>query len=113
MGYGLKNTLNSEGTEKKRWRKERLVNTSQEKEKRERVFDNSMKLFGAWNALCEFSIYRENSQLISEKLWKQVIHILDLVQKNISIESQNILYWVQKYIILCTKIYFRSSTKIY
>jgi len=47
MGYGLKNTLNSEGTEKKRWRKERLVNTSQEKEKIERV-PNSMKLFGVF-----------------------------------------------------------------
>ena len=31
-------------------------------------------LFGVWNALCELSIYRENSQLISEKLWEQVIH---------------------------------------
>ena len=44
--YGLKNTLNSEGTEKRRWREERLINTSQEREKRERVPDNSMKLFG-------------------------------------------------------------------
>ena len=56
-------------------REERLVkNTSQEREKRERVPDNSMKLFGVWNALCELSIYRKNSQLISEKLWEQVIH---------------------------------------
>ena len=52
----------------------RLVNTSQKREKRERVPDNSMKLFGVWNALCELSIYRKNSQLISEKLWEQVIH---------------------------------------
>ena len=43
--YGLKNTLNSEGTKKMRWRKEILINTSQEREKRERVPDNSMKLF--------------------------------------------------------------------
>jgi len=35
-------------------------------EKRERVLDNSVELFGVWNARCEFSIYRENSQLISE-----------------------------------------------
>jgi hypothetical protein len=55
-------------------RDERLVNTSQEREKRERVPDNSMKLFGVWNALCELSIYRKNSQLRSEKLWEQVIH---------------------------------------
>ena len=53
--------------------------------------------FGVRNALCELSIYRENSQLISEKLWEQVIHILYLV-KNISIEYQNIL--------LSTKIYY-------
>ena len=44
-GYGLKNTLNSEGTKKRKWRKERHVNTSQEREKRVRVPDNSMKLF--------------------------------------------------------------------
>jgi len=28
------------------------------------------------------------------------------------VEYQNISYWVQKYIIFSTKIYFRSSTKI-
>ena len=55
-------------------REERLVNTSQEREKRERVLDNSMKLFGVWNVLCELSIYRKNPQLISEKLWEQVIY---------------------------------------
>ena len=37
--------------------------------------------FGVWNALCELSIYRESSQQISEKLWEQVILILELVQK--------------------------------
>jgi len=51
--------------------------------------------FGVLNALCELSIYRENSQLKSEKLWEQVIH---LVQKNPNC--------VQKYIILSTKIYY-------
>ena len=30
--------------------------------------------FGVQNALCELSIYRENSQLVSEKLWEKVIH---------------------------------------
>jgi len=61
--YELKTIINSEGTlnrkgtmvlktllipkgQKMRWREERLVNTSQEREKRERVPDNSMKLFG-------------------------------------------------------------------
>jgi len=55
--------------------------------------------FDVWNALCELSIYRESSQLISEKLWEQVILILDLVQKylNLSIkiyhiEFKNILF---------------------
>jgi len=33
---------------KRRLREERLVNTSQEREKRERVPDNSMKLFGVF-----------------------------------------------------------------
>ena len=51
--------------------------------------------FGVWNALCELSIYRENSQLKSEKLWEQVTH---LVQKNLNC--------VPKYIILSTKIYY-------
>ena len=50
------------------------------------------------NALCKLFIYRENTQLISNKLWEQVIHILDLVQ--------NISNWVSKYIILSTKVYY-------
>ena len=69
----LRTLLISKGQEGGR-REERLVNTSQEREKRERVPNNSMKLFGVWNVLCELSIYRKNSQLISEKLWEQVIH---------------------------------------
>jgi len=35
-------------------------------------------IFGVWNALYEFYIYRENSQIISEKLWEQVIHYFDI-----------------------------------
>ena len=42
--YDLKNTLNSEGTEKRRRIEERLANTSQEREKRERVLGNSIEL---------------------------------------------------------------------
>ena len=41
-------------------REERLVNTSQEREKRERVLDNSMKLFGVIFELGELSFYRES-----------------------------------------------------
>ena len=55
--------------------------------------------FDVWNALCELFIYRESSQLISGKLWEQVILILDLVQKisQLStkiyhIEHKNILF---------------------
>jgi len=35
--------------------------------------------FGVWNELNDLPIYRKKSQLICEKLWEQVIHILDLV----------------------------------
>ena len=48
--------------------------------------------FPVWNALGELSIYRENSQLKSEKLWEQVIHLV-----------QKYLNCVPKYIILSTK----------
>ena len=44
------------------------------------------------------SINCENSQLKSEKLWEQVIHIFDLAQKYLNC--------VPKYIILSTKIYY-------
>jgi len=46
--------------QKKRWREERLVNTSLERENRERVPDNSMKLFGVIFELGELSFYRES-----------------------------------------------------
>jgi hypothetical protein len=39
---------------------------------------HQLLIFGVWNALCELSIYRENSQLIIEKLWEQVIHYFDV-----------------------------------
>ena len=60
---------------------EGLVNTSRRREKRGKTQEALTMNFGVQNALCELSIYRENSQLISEKLWEQVIHILDIVQK--------------------------------
>ena len=59
------------------------VNTSRRRERRGKTQEASTVNFGVLNALCELSIYRESSQLISEKLWEQVILILDLVQ-NIS-----------------------------
>ena len=52
---------------------EGLVNTSRRRAKRGKTQEASTVNFGVWNARCEFSIYRENLQLISEKLWEQVI----------------------------------------
>jgi len=59
---------------------EGLANTSRRSEKRGKTEASTVN-FGVFNALCKLSIYRENSQLTSEKLLEQVIHILDLVQK--------------------------------
>ena len=73
---------------------ERLVNTSRRREKRRKAHEASIVSF-VRNALCELSIYRENSQLKSGKLWEQVIR---LVQKYPNC--------VPKYIILSTKIYY-------
>jgi len=73
---------------------ERLVNTSRMREKRRKAQETSTVNFGLWNGLCELSIYRENSQLKSEKLWEQVINLV-----------QKYLDCVPKYIILSTKIY--------
>jgi len=53
MDYGLKNTLNFEGTKG-------LVNTSRRRKKRGKTQEASTVNFGVWNALCELSIYREN-----------------------------------------------------
>ncbi|AES78099.1 hypothetical protein MTR_7g024530 [Medicago truncatula] len=49
---------------------EGLVNTSLRREKRGKTHEASTVNFGVWNALCELSIYRESSHLISEKLWE-------------------------------------------
>ena len=77
---------------------EGLVNTSRRREKRGKTQEASTVNFGVQNALCDLSIYRESSQLISEKLWEQVILILDIVQKYLKlslkiyhIEYKNIL----------------------
>ena len=43
-------------------KEERLVNTSRKREKRRKAHEASTVNFGLWNALCELSIYRENSQ---------------------------------------------------
>ena len=78
---------------------EGLVDTSRRREKRGKTQEASTVNFGVSDALCELSIYRESSQLISKKLWEQVIHILDLVQKYLKlsikiyhIEYKNILF---------------------
>jgi len=47
---------------------EGLFNTSRRREKRGKAHEASTVNFGVWNALCELSIYRESSQLISGKL---------------------------------------------
>lgn len=78
-------------------KEERLVNTSQKREKRRKAQEASTMYFSVLNALCEPSIYRETSQLIGEKLWEQVIH---LVQKYANC--------LPKYIILSTKIYYSA-----
>jgi len=71
------NRKGQKGVEKE----EKLVNTSRMREKKGKSQEASTVNFGVQNALCELSIYIENSQLIVEKLWEQVIHILNLVQK--------------------------------
>jgi hypothetical protein len=81
--------------------------TRQHKSKRERE-ENDSKFQNTFQCvecnICELSIYRKNSQLIYEKLWEQVIHILDLVQKYLKFST--------KYIILSTKNILLSA-KIY
>ena len=84
------NRKGQKGVEKE----ERLVNTSRRREKRRKPQEVSTVNFGLRNALCELSIYRENSQLKSEKLWEQEIRLV-----------QKYLNCVPKYIILSTKIY--------
>jgi len=63
------------------------------REKRGKSQEASTVNFGVRIALCEFSIYRENSQLISERLWEQVIHILDLVQKKSQLNDK--IYYIE------------------
>jgi len=72
MDYGLKNTFNSEETEKRRWREETLVNTSQEREKRERVPDNSMKLFGVFFELSGVIYLYRDSVIVLAKIARAV-----------------------------------------
>ena len=72
---------------------ERLVNTSRRREKRRKAQEASTVNFGP-GMHCVSSLFRENSQLKSEKLWEQVIHLV-----------QKYLNCVPKYIILSTKIY--------
>jgi len=62
------------------------------REKRGKAHEASTVNFGVLNALYELSIYRESSQLISEKFWEQVIHILDICTKLSQIEYPNISY---------------------
>jgi len=82
---------------------------------------------------CVSSLFRENSQLKSDKLWEQVIHIFDLAQKYLNcvpkyiifstkiyysvhkyvIQYMNIYYWVSKYISDQALKYIRLPTKIF
>ena len=74
---------------------ERLVNTSRRREKRRKTQEASTVNFGVRNVLGELSIYRENSQLKSEKLWEQVIHLVqkyfNCVPKYIILSKKNII----------------------
>jgi hypothetical protein len=90
------------------------------REKRRKRFEVSEVFFGVWNEQCELSIYRENLQLIYEKLWEQITHILDLVQKNLKlsteiyhIEYKIIVYYVPKYISDQGPKYNRLHIKIF
>jgi len=49
---------------------EGLVNTSRRREKSGKAQEASAVNFGVYKALCELSIYRDSSQLISDKLWE-------------------------------------------
>jgi len=48
--------------------KERKTRLHESKREREENDSKLIILFGVWNELCELTIYRENSQLICEKL---------------------------------------------
>jgi len=110
------------------WRRNRRQNSSTQVEGGRR--EEKHKKHQLWISVSRMhcvssSIYRENSQLKSEKLWEQVIHIFDLAQKYLNcvpkyiILSIKIYCSVNKYVIqyinilLSVKIYFRSSTKIH
>jgi hypothetical protein len=71
------------------------------RERRRKRFEVSEDFFGVWNQLCEISIYRENSQLICEKLYEQIIHILDLVQKFLKLSNK--IYHIEYKIIFQIK----------
>jgi len=45
-------------------------------------------IFRVWNKLRDLPIYREKSQLICEKLWEQVIHILNLEKKYLNFNTK-------------------------
>jgi len=62
----LRTLLIPKGQKKRRWRKERLVNTSQEREKRVRVPDNS-KLFGVFFELSGvLYLYRDSVTVLAK-----------------------------------------------
>ena len=83
--------MEPKGTERSRRRRKTRQHKSKEGEEKKSTGSINCE-FPVWNALGELSIYRENSQLKSEKLWEQVIHLV-----------QKYLNCVPKYIILSTK----------
>jgi len=100
MYYALKTIHNFEGTlylegsmvlrtllilkeqEKRRWRS----STETREGERRKWFEVSEYSVYGMNYVS--SIYWDHSQLISEKLWEQVIHILDLVQKYLKLSTK-------------------------
>jgi len=64
----LRTLLISKGQKKRRWGEERLVNTSQEREERERVFNNSMKLYDVSFELSEVLYLYRNFVTVLAKI---------------------------------------------
>jgi hypothetical protein len=83
--------------------------TQVEKGERRKILEFT-KYFSVWRMHYVSSMYREDSQLIFEELWEQVIQILDLIQKYLKLSCKNILLstkidFIPKYNWLYTKIF--------
>ena len=106
--------MKPKGTERSRKRRKTRQHKSKEGEGRKSTGSINCE-FRCRNALCELSIYRENSQLKSEKLWEQVTHLVQKYPNCVSkyiILSTKIYYSVHKYVIQYINIYYWVSKYI-